>query len=308
MLRAGIMCAAALTTVVAPKASPLLLRSFADPSSASDAQQSIQTSISTSLLGSPKVSGIRHRTINVVLIDGSKKPTPRFTTSLRVCDVLAEAGVKLGPEDKTFPNVNSTLKDGELIRVTHIGEVDTIKHIALPFHHVLKMTSAIQAGRFGGHGHLGKFGQATKVVRTTYKNGHPVTYKVLSYRVTMVPQNEETLAGIRLRSARALPSRGGSYQRLNTLVMTATGYSPFEGNGRGRCATGMRAGYGVVAVDPRVIPLGSKLYIEGYGYAIAGDTGGAIKGMRVDLGHTTHGEAEQVGRRKVHVWILSYAH
>jgi 3D (Asp-Asp-Asp) domain-containing protein len=49
-------------------------------------------------------------------------------------------------------------------------------------------------------------------------------------------------------------------------------------------ATGLRAGYGVVAVDPKVIPLGSRLYIPGYGFAVAGDTGGSIKGNKIDLG------------------------
>ena len=105
--------------------------------------------------------------------------------------------------------------------------------------------------------------------------------------------------------ARALPSRAGTYNRLRSLDMVATGYSPYEGSGAGRCATGMRAGYGVVAVDPRVIRLGTRLYVEGYGYAVAGDTGGAIKGRRIDLGHTTYHEAEMVGRRRVKVWVLA---
>lgn len=49
-------------------------------------------------------------------------------------------------------------------------------------------------------------------------------------------------------------------------------------------ATGLRTGYGVVAVDPKVVPLGTRLYIPDYGTAVAGDTGGSIKGARIDLG------------------------
>ncbi|HET6947256.1 MAG TPA: 3D domain-containing protein, partial [bacterium] len=69
-------------------------------------------------------------------------------------------------------------------------------------------------------------------------------------------------------------------------------------------ALGIRAGFGVVAVDPAVIPLGSRLYIEGYGYAIAADTGSAIKGMRIDLGYDTKGQALRFGRRPVRVYII----
>jgi 3D (Asp-Asp-Asp) domain-containing protein len=66
----------------------------------------------------------------------------------------------------------------------------------------------------------------------------------------------------------------------------------------------MKPGKGVVAVDPRFIPLGTRLYIENYGYAIAGDTGGAIKGNRIDLAFNSHHEAEAIGRRNVRVMIL----
>ncbi|MBR4030800.1 MAG: 3D domain-containing protein, partial [Clostridia bacterium] len=78
----------------------------------------------------------------------------------------------------------------------------------------------------------------------------------------------------------------------------------------GITASGMRAQVGVVAVDRRVIPLGTKLYIEAvdgswvYGNAIAGDTGGAIKGNRVDLFFDTTAECLQFGRRAARVYIL----
>ena len=88
--------------------------------------------------------------------------------------------------------------------------------------------------------------------------------------------------------------------------MIATGYAPFVcgGSRSGRTATGIKAGYGTAAVDPRYIPLGTRLYIEGYGYAIAADTGRAIKGNRIDLGYDTYQQAKRVGMRKVKVYIL----
>lgn len=64
------------------------------------------------------------------------------------------------------------------------------------------------------------------------------------------------------------------------------------------------AARGIVAVDPRVIPYYTKMYIPGYGIAIAGDTGGAIRGNRVDLFMDSYEEAINWGRRNVEVYIL----
>ncbi len=87
-------------------------------------------------------------------------------------------------------------------------------------------------------------------------------------------------------------------------VMEATAYTPYEGSSLGLTATGMKARYGVVAVDPKVIPLHTKLYIEGYGEAIAADTGGSIKGNKIDLCFESHQQMINFGRRKVTVYIL----
>ena len=60
----------------------------------------------------------------------------------------------------------------------------------------------------------------------------------------------------------------------------------------------------MIAVDPSVIPLGTKVYVEGYGYAIAGDTGGSIKGNKIDVFFPTKAEAFRWGCRKVKIKIL----
>lgn len=92
------------------------------------------------------------------------------------------------------------------------------------------------------------------------------------------------------------------------LTMSSTAYEPGPrscGRGAtGRTSIGLQAGYGVVAIDPRVIPYGTRLFIEDYGFAVAGDTGGAIKGRRIDLGFLTVSECLSWGRRKVKVYIL----
>ena len=67
---------------------------------------------------------------------------------------------------------------------------------------------------------------------------------------------------------------------------------------------GLPLARGIVAVDPMVIPMGTKLYVEGYGEAIAADQGGAIKGNRVDLYFDTHQQALNYGMKTVKVTIL----
>ena len=79
-----------------------------------------------------------------------------------------------------------------------------------------------------------------------------------------------------------------------TLTVTATGYSM-----PGTTATGLRVGWGVAAVDPSVIPLGTHMTIPGYGAAVAADTGGAVSGATIDLWFPTVAQANAWGRRVV---------
>ena len=83
-----------------------------------------------------------------------------------------------------------------------------------------------------------------------------------------------------------------------TLTVSVTGYSL-----SGRTATGLPVGWGVVAVDPRVIPLGTHLWIPGYGEAIAADVGSAIIGQRLDLWFPSVAQADFWGRRTVTITL-----
>ncbi|KEI97248.1 hypothetical protein N494_13375 [Clostridium botulinum A2B7 92] len=97
-------------------------------------------------------------------------------------------------------------------------------------------------------------------------------------------------------------SNSMSYSKV--MVMEATAYAgdgiTASGNGTNRNPNG----YSTIAVDPRVIPLGARVYVEGYGYAIAHDTGGDIKGNRIDLFMNSEAECNSWGRRSVKVYIL----
>lgn len=97
-----------------------------------------------------------------------------------------------------------------------------------------------------------------------------------------------------------------AYKRVVTMESTAYEPGPTScgKSANGRTACGLKAGYGIVAVDPRVIKLGTRVFVEGYGYAVAGDTGGAIKGNIVDVGFLTVDQCMQWGRRDVKVYIL----
>jgi len=94
-------------------------------------------------------------------------------------------------------------------------------------------------------------------------------------------------------SAPAAPAAGGT-----TLTVSSTGYSL-----PGRTATGLPVGWGVVAVDPGVIPLGTRMTVPGYGEAVAADTGSAVRGNTIDLWFPTLAQARAWGRRTVTITL-----
>ncbi len=93
-----------------------------------------------------------------------------------------------------------------------------------------------------------------------------------------------------------------TYSRV--ITMNASAYTTDNGDSGPITATGERCRVGLVAVDPKVIPLGTMLYIENYGVARAADTGGAIKGNKIDLYFNTYSEVYNFGRRNIKVYVL----
>ena len=89
-----------------------------------------------------------------------------------------------------------------------------------------------------------------------------------------------------------------------SVYVEATAYSPFDPGAGTHTARGNVVRRGIIAVDPRFIPLGTRVYIPGYGEAIADDTGGAIKGNRIDIAFDTYDEAMRFGRQHIEIYIL----
>ncbi len=117
---------------------------------------------------------------------------------------------------------------------------------------------------------------------------------------------QNLLSEIKKRIAKVQPPR---LTLVGEWDMVATAYYAFgkggnDINGNGITAIGLRARKGIIAVDPRVIPLGTKLYVPGYGEALAGDTGGWIKGSRIDLCFESLEECFRYGRRRIKIYLV----
>jgi 3D (Asp-Asp-Asp) domain-containing protein len=146
-------------------------------------------------------------------------------------------------------------------------------------------------------------------LRTRYaqRDGGAVHRIVLWSTVVRAPRPRVVADGIGYSPLAAFEAHGIArmgYFARGAIEMIATAYTASCGGCDGMTAIGRRAGRGIVAVDPRVIPLGTRLYIPGYGPAIAGDTGGSIVGRRIDLGFDSVRDAMLFGRRDITVYKL----
>lgn len=119
--------------------------------------------------------------------------------------------------------------------------------------------------------------------------------------------NEETVEK-QVKSAKKVKETTTNDIKGKTFAVEATAYTAGCSGCSGITATGINLNNNpyakVIAVDPNVIPLGTEVYVEGYGYAVAGDTGGAIKGNKIDIHLPTKDEAYNWGRRTVNITII----
>jgi len=225
------------------------------------------------------------------------------TAQTTVSGALTDAGVVVEPLDKVTPALSLRPTDGMVITVVKVTNTLEAEKQLLAFDSVKTFTNSLKPGQVKLTAN-GTPGEKLTRYLVRYEDGKPVSKTAIGADVVKKPLKRVVAIGSRGRYT----SRG-EFRTRKILKMWATAYEPGPRScGRyatGRTACGLRAGYGVVAVDPRVIPLGTKLYVEGYGYALAGDRGRAIRGNRIDLGYRTVREALNFGSRNVIVHVLS---
>lgn len=146
----------------------------------------------------------------------------------------------------------------------------------------------------------GSDGLVKIISEETYVGGELTDTAEISREIVTEPVNTVIEKG----TATMVSTPVGDFEYTKKIDMVATGYTQYDEGCNAYTATGALAVRGVVAVDPSVIPLGTKLYIPGYGVATAQDTGGAIKENRIDLCYNSLDEAFSWGRRSVTVYIL----
>lgn len=247
------------------------------------------------------VQAQRLATVDVIIRSNGAERHIR-TAQTTVGATLKEAGVEVGPIDEVTPATNQRPRDGMVITVVKVSNAIEVESKPIAFDSVKTFTTSLRMGqvKLSASGAPGE-----KLVRSVvrYEDGRPVKRTAIGSEIAKKPVKKVLSIGSRGRYT----SRG-EFRTRRILKMWATAYEPGPRScGRyatGRTASGLRAGYGVVAVDPRVIALGAKLYVEGYGYAIAGDRGRSIRGSRIDLGFCTVREALNFGSRSVIVHVL----
>jgi len=237
------------------------------------------------------------RPVPVTLIADGKTQLVR-SAAPTVAEMLARREITLADSDRVFPSLHTPLRPGLRVRVVRIRHEIEHEQTVIPFPG--HGAPALHAPRGVVPLAPGPTSMRERVWRVTRADGRVTARVLLGWRTVRDPLDHM----LSVRAPRQVAARG-SFAGREYIDLVATAYAPFCCRGVDDVtALGVQAGYGVVAVDPRVIPLGSRLYIDGYGYAIAADTGSAIRGLRIDLGFDTTREALRFGRRQVRVYIL----
>jgi len=222
------------------------------------------------------------------------------TFSKTVGQFIHDQGIRLGPEDTLNVSTNTTIQNGMRLQIRRQSTEVFSKTREIPFQTIRQRTDNLYVGqqRVLTHGVKGSLEVKTTNV---FVNGKRMRNFVAS-QVKMAPVNEVLEIGAKMRPLQPAPVSSRSEDTLISLKQFTVVATAYEAGGR--TSTGWSAGPGVIAVDPNVIPYGTKLYIPGVGVVRAEDSGSAIVGNRIDICMASLAEADNWGRQTITVYVL----
>ena len=230
--------------------------------------------------------------------------TNTFKTKAKtVGEVLLARNITMPEGSESSIPLLTEVTDGLNIEIKTRDVSKEVVQEEIPFETQVETTTALAAGVEQVLTE-GKSGVKETVVEIVRFGGEIISQTAINEEVIMEPQTEIIQKGI--QNALTCTNTGKIYEYKQAYTMQATAYTDIPGDRwEGITASGMPTFVGMVAVDPSVIPLGTIVYVEGYGIGIAGDTGGAIKGHKIDLFMQSSKEVYSFGRQTKKVYILS---
>lgn len=262
----------------------------------------------------PKAGTIDVARAMTVEVKADGVSTLLYMTDGTVTDALFRAGVTVGQYDTLSESKDSPIADGMAIQVDRVAYEEYTVTTAIPFTTQTKYTTVLKPGATKVS-QAGVNGEKVTTYRKTIVNGQVVKTDTVSEKTTKQPVTKILLKGANygtpLSAAPFTVELDGKGQPVKYKTLYA-GKSCTAYSSHGKGASGRRLGLGTIAVNPKLIPYGSKLWITSadgkfvYGYAIAADTGGFAKGTRTfaDLCFDTYSEACQFGRKSLNIYVL----
>lgn len=234
-----------------------------------------------------------------VIVEVNGKDQTVNTTKKTVGELLSSMNLD-GDKYYVQEDKNTELQANSKIKVLNVSSRLVLKDEVQPYQVIKEPDSSLIRGNEEVD-QEGRNGLNRLLVREKYHNGIKVGEEIVQTTQLVKPRDQVVREG----TAEPVAQHSvGLRPYSQVLYMEASAYLPSDGGGSGYTALGIPARYGVVAVDPNIIPLGTRLYIPGYGEAIAADTGGAINGYMIDLCMEDYYQAIAFGRRTVEVYIL----
>lgn len=201
--------------------------------------------------------------------------------------------------DEISPKLNSELEENQTVKIVKVATENVVETETIDYDTVIEEDSNLDVN-YKSTKQQGINGKSEITYEVTYKDGKEFQRTKKSSKMVVSPKNTIIVKGVN-----ALAASRGTNNSKKTLSCSATAYSGGWGTSSGRKPVRVEGGLSTIAVDPAFIPMGSKVYVEGYGYAVAADTGTGIKGNKIDLYFNSYKESCDWGLKMVNVTIIA---